>query len=314
MKNKQALSTKLNYAAAVLVMLLAGFIQVQAQSDRTFVSTAGFDSANCGAVTLPCRSFNVALANTNSGGTITALDTGLYDSFNIGISISVTLIAAPGVHAELPGITVNTTTSDTVVLRNLYVSKQGGGAGDGVKITSVGTLHIENCVLDSFSTGISFALNSSAQVFIDNTVVRNSVASGVVFFTNTGIIKASIKNSRFEKNGYTSGVGNGINVLKRARVTVSDSSANGNGGAGFAASGGDLNLENCESSNNTDGIISTGDETNSGNVLVSNTIATHNSNNGFRQSGTGVFNSLGNNVVRKNGTNTVGTINVINGT
>ena len=299
---------------AAFVMLVLCVSQTHAQSDRTFVSTAGIDSATCGSFNSPCRSFNVALPNTNDGGIVTALDSGLYDSFGIGIFISVTLTAAPGVHAELPGIIVNTTTTNTVVLRNLYVSKQNSGPSEGIKITGVGAVHIENCVVDRFSTGISFALNNSAQAFINNTVVRNCVADGITFFTNTGIIKASIENSRFENNGFTAGVGNGLNVSKRSKVTVRQSSANGNGAAGFTVSDGELNLENCEASNNKDGVVASGGESGVGNALVSNTIVTHNSQFGFRQIGMSVFNSRGNNTVRKNGTNTSGPITVISGT
>lgn len=240
---------------ATFTLLLLCVSQAHAQSDRAFVSTAGIDSATCGAFNSPCRSFNVALPNTNGGGTVTALDSGLYDSFNIWISIPVTLTAAPGVHAEVPGITINTvTTNDTVVLRNLYVSKRPGvTSDDGFKISSVGSLHIENCVVNGFNTGINFAINSSAQVVISDTIVRNSIGNGINFSTNTGLIKAVINHCRLENNGNFGPVGDGISVLKRSRVTVRDTVAAGNSGAGFVVTGGELNLENCESSNNADG-------------------------------------------------------------
>src|SRR5262245_51193696 len=92
---------------------LAVTSQVFAQSDRVFVSTAGVDSATCGGATSPCRNFNVAIPKTNAGGEVLALDSGVYDSFNVAIAISITLTAAPGVHAELPGITINTGNSST---------------------------------------------------------------------------------------------------------------------------------------------------------------------------------------------------------
>jgi hypothetical protein len=295
--------------------MLLGLSQASAQSDHTFVSTAGTDSEACGSFTSPCRSFNVALPKTNAGGEVMALDSGIYDSFNVGVSITVTLAAANGVHAELPGITVNTTTTDTVILRNLYVSKRTDvTSNEGIKVTSVGALHVENCVVNGFPTGISFALNAAAEVFINDTLVRNSNASGISFSTNAGLIKAAINHCRIENNGHFGPVGDGVSVLKRGRVTVRDTVSTGNNGAGFVVSGGELTLENCEASNNGDGVIAAGDSTLDGNALVSNTVVTHNSRDGFRQQGTGVLNSLGNNVVRKNGTNVFGTIGSVSGT
>jgi len=287
---------------------------VNAQSDRTFVSTSGIDSVTCGAFTSPCRSFNVALPKTNAGGEVTALDSGIYDSFNIGVAISVTLGAPNGVHAELPGITINTTTNDTVVLRDLYFSKRPYvTSSEGIKVTNIGSLHIENCVVDGFSTGISFALNAAAEAFINNTTVRNNNGNGISFSTEAGLLKTSIDHCRIENNGHFGPIADGVSVIKRARVTVRDTVSAGNNGAGFVVSGGDLTLENCEASNNNDGVISAGDATRNGTAVVSNTVVTNNSRDGFRQEGTGTFDSLGNNVVRRNGTNNFGTITGISG-
>ena len=299
MKNKQTSIIRINLAIIALVSALLCIGKANAQSDRTFVATTGTDSTTCGTQTSPCRSFNVALPKTNSGGEVIALDSGIYDNFNVGV------------HAELPGITVNTTNDDTIVLRNLYLSRRLEGASDGIKITRVGALHLENCVVHGFTTGINFALNDAADVFIQDTTVRNSIADGVTFFTNAGLIKASIDNSHFDHNG-TGGAYNGINVLKRSRVTARDSTASGNGSAGFVVSGGDLNLENCEAANNRDGVVTQSDSINMGTATVSNSIVTNNSRYGFYQLG-GTLNSLGNNVVRRNGTNILGAINVITG-
>jgi hypothetical protein len=324
LKTKMENNMKFKYIFITPTFILLGFAQAFAQLDRAFVATTGTDSATCGASGAPCRNFNAALARTNNGGEITALDSGIYDNSNTNtvITISVTLTAAPGVHAELSNtnnttdrILINAQTSDRVVLRNLYLSRQagpGGGLKSGVKIDRVGVLHIENCVIEGFNEGISFDLNNAAQVFIQNTSVRNNIADGILFFTNTGLIKASIENSHFDNNG-TGGAFNGVNILRKSRVTVRGSTASGNGSAGFAVSGGDLNLDNCEASNNRDGVVTAGDNLDTGTAVVSNSVITNNSRNGFYQLG-GTFNSLGNNVVRRNGTNSNGTINTISGT
>src|SRR5262245_3916964 len=112
-----------NIIGASLIVLMC-FVRAQAQSDRTFVSTHGADNTDCGSSDLPCRSFSFALTKTNPGGEVIALDSGIYDPLNIVISQSVTLTAAPGVHAELSNpliegdrINVNAGTGDDVVIR-----------------------------------------------------------------------------------------------------------------------------------------------------------------------------------------------------
>ena len=73
----------------------------------------------------------------------------------------------------------------------------------------------------------------------------------------------------------------------------------------------ELSCEECVSSNNGYGfavILSGGAAT----IRVSHSTATNNTSNGFVQSSTGVFESLGNNLVRGNtGGDTSGTITVI---
>jgi parallel beta helix pectate lyase-like protein len=94
---------------------------------------------------------------------------------------------------------------------------------------------------------------------------------------------------------------------------VRDSVATGNTGAGFNAPAGDLNLENCEASNNRDGVVASSTSTTTGTVTISNCLVTNNAQSGFLQDGGGVFQSRGNNTARRNGTNMSDTINVISG-
>src|SRR5258708_23976531 len=65
-------------ASALAVVLPA--VSAQAQSIRTFVSTAGSDSNPC-SLTQPCRHFSAAVAATAVGGEVDALDAGAYGSF-----------------------------------------------------------------------------------------------------------------------------------------------------------------------------------------------------------------------------------------
>lgn len=309
--------SRIIFPAAIFAIFIASSL-TSAQSDRNFVSVNGVDSATCGPVTDPCHTFNVAIPKTNSGGEVIALDSGVYDTFNIVVSVAMTLTAAPGVHAEISNpnsgdrITINTPTTDTVVLRNLYISKQsGGGASTGIKVTSVGALHIENCVINGFTNGIFFSLKNFAKAFISDTVIRNNIGDGIVFAST----EASVNHCRFEHNGIAgSTIANGMNVLEESRVTVRDSVAADNTGDGFVVNSGNLILDNSEASNNVNGITASSSGTSATRAFVSNCVVTNNGNIGLRQLGSGVLNSFGNNIVRRNGTNTSGTIGSVSGT
>jgi hypothetical protein len=63
--------TKIIVAAALAAALPA---PAHAQQPRTFVSPTGSDSNNC-SLAAPCRTFQVAITQTNSGGEIAALGT-----------------------------------------------------------------------------------------------------------------------------------------------------------------------------------------------------------------------------------------------
>ncbi|HEU5237728.1 MAG TPA: hypothetical protein VFU37_11330 [Pyrinomonadaceae bacterium] len=144
---------------AALVLTLTGSVVTRAESDRTFVSTAGTDSETCGDQTSPCRDFNAALNRTNAGGEVIALDSGIYALTNITITKAVTLTAAPGVHADLYNTTddnrITVDAGGIVVLRNLYIiGKPGGTNAFGVGVARVGNLQIKTCVIDRFSEGI----------------------------------------------------------------------------------------------------------------------------------------------------------------
>lgn len=65
---------------------------------RSFVASYGNDANPC-SVTLPCRSFNAALAQTVAGGEVIALDSAGYGTMTITQSASV--IAPAGVYAGI---------------------------------------------------------------------------------------------------------------------------------------------------------------------------------------------------------------------
>lgn len=314
---------KPRYIFAVFTLTFLCVANGFGQRDRAFVSLSGSDTANCGAQITPCKTFSGGLYSIASGGSVIALDSGIYDTINVTITKSATLMAAPGVHVEFfnnyinpDRITINAGSSSRVTLRNLYISNLSGqyaGQGNGIKVTSVGVLQIENCVIDGFATGLSVSLANSAQISLTSSVIRNNDEIGAYFTTSSGKVKVAIDGCHFDENRSSSGSdGYGVFVADNAKVTVRNSVASGNGLDGFVSynNGSSLNLDHCEASNNLNGV----DASSEGNVTISNSTVTQNSQYGLLQIGTGIIQSLGNNVVRHNGTNSYGTISIISGT
>jgi hypothetical protein len=93
---------RLTVVAAVLAAFAVS-LPAHAASNRTFVASYGLDAnaaTNC-ALGAPCRTFAGALAATNPGGEILALDSAGYGPVTIDRSVSIT--GPDGVYA---GITV----------------------------------------------------------------------------------------------------------------------------------------------------------------------------------------------------------------
>src|SRR5262245_18125005 len=106
----------------------------QAQLARTFVSSMGNDSNDCGRLS-PCRTFQRAHHTTLPLGEITVLDPGGYGAVTItkGISIINDGVGEAGVLVSggLIGITVNAGPDDRISLRGLTVKGIGYGNETG---------------------------------------------------------------------------------------------------------------------------------------------------------------------------------------
>ncbi len=149
------------------ILLVAFAVAITSAADglaapRTFVSITGADTNAC-SQTSPCRTFAGALVKTNTSGEIIALDSGIYG--NIQIDKSVTVLAAPGVHAAVGDdlkvgtpVTVTAPSNARVVLRNLYITARTlPQMARGIDFITGGALHIENCVIAGFKdVGIRF--------------------------------------------------------------------------------------------------------------------------------------------------------------
>jgi len=310
------------FALSIVLSLALTTLASAAVTKRAFVSVQHGSDANavnnC-SLTLPCRNFSTAIGVVLAGGEVVALDSGGYGP--VVISKAVTLTGPPGVYVAISAvtagssaITVSAGSADTVVLRGLTLTGLGGQ--EGINITSVGNLHVEGCVISGFAQhGILVNLTADgSQIFVNDSVMRNNGAQGIIITTTTGIVRASIDNSRAERNG-----NDGFFAYNRSWVTINRSVAAGNGtntgNAGFIAysdvfgATAQLNCEECVSTNNGYGfhvLIAASALTT---IRVSRSVATNNVL-GFAQSG-GTFKSLGNNLVVGNAQDTSGAIDPI---
>src|SRR5215217_2241307 len=108
-------------ALALLLTCVSLTMTARADGLRSYISPNGSDNRPCSR-TQPCRSFDGALAKTDAGGEIVAMETGTYEPTTIAKSI--TLAAAPGADIAIrvnsgSAVTINANAGDVVVLRGL---------------------------------------------------------------------------------------------------------------------------------------------------------------------------------------------------
>lgn len=303
---------------ALFVVSLALAAEAQALTPRTFVSSTGNNANDC-SFSAPCRNFAGAIPKTSTGGEVTALDSAFY-GFEITIDKSITLQAAPGVQAFVgdtrtrrTAVSIDTSESGVVVLRNLYISRARATAQEpttGIRVTRVGSLHIESCVVTGFTEyGILAADNvneglKSPKLFVKDTIIRNN-GTGILL----GSVQASIDRSRIENNG------TGVSISSQMLgATIRDSLMAGNSDYGLKiedllySGGAATNVENCVVTNNGTGIYSGLVSWNPANdpgpriVFVSHTMI---SGNDTGLAGNGHIRSFANNRLANNGTNGV---------
>jgi hypothetical protein len=294
-------------ALASLIFAFALSATTQAQT-RTFVSGLGSDANPCTRIS-PCRSFQRAHDVVIPGGEVIAIDSAGYGPITITKSVS---IIGDGNYAGIntrsgDGITISTA-GIAVNLRSLTIEGVRTG-NNGIIATDFTVLHIENCIVNGFSGDGIAVLPSAAgtrTVFIKDTIFRNNGGIGIDLLAGDGTaLIAAIEGTRTENNFY------GIFINgSGATVTARGCLASDNSDFGFrSSSGGVLNIESSVASNNHHG-ISTFD----GTVRVSTSTVTNNTGFGFLNSGSGTFESRGNNTLAGNnngGAQTSGTITAI---
>lgn len=284
---------------ATLLLLVAGpgfADSTQAPPNRVFVSARSGNDANpCNNILTPCQTLQGAVNQVAAGGEAIVLDSGGYG--RVSIDKSVKIEAPPGVLAfihpsSLEAIGIFAGASDVVVLRGLVLNV---GSSEGIRVDTVGELHVENCVIDGFSAGINFT--SPGKLFVLDTIIRNCSGAGITLTPNSGTLLAAIDHSRLDKNSTGLSVG-GLGAVT-VKASIKDSIAVGQGNVGLRAdtsTGGvsELNVENCLVANNGGTGIFSFQNGGVTTVRVSNTTVTDNA--------VGINNNVGQILSRSNNT------------
>src|SRR5207253_7584077 len=220
----------------ILGILALTVSAVFGQNNRSAVSLTGSDMATC-TVPDPCRTFDVAISKTNSGGEVVVLSTAGYGPFTVTKSVSI--ISPPAYHAAMAptsgtAITVNAPGA-TVVLRNLYLNSLG--ADTGVSIRSATIVHIEGLVVNYFGLNaveITGMISGTAELFVKDVEIRDNGQSGVLLSPASGNAVASIDHARLERNRIGLAADSGVDVSIRDTVAARNIEINfwfRNGGA-----------------------------------------------------------------------------------
>ncbi len=331
--------------ALVLTTTLLLAATAHAQLFRAYLapSPLGNDANPC-TLPAPCRLLPAALTAVASGGEIWMLDSANYNTAQVEITKSVTILAVPGA----VGSVVSTTGGNAlrigvaglkVALRNLViVPLPGTGGNSGIAVPSNSTLIIENCLIanmpqaaigafgggvlrisdstirDNGGDGISIQ-NGTNALIIRTTVTGNGSNGIFAYVTAAGTDTiVDIADSTISRNG--TGVRvfvDGVDAVITA--SIRDSRLLSNALHGVVANGGSASgtvhvavSNNIIANNDSAGIVLFGG---SAKVLATgNTISSNNI--GLWNTSTGLFESAGNNSVRNNfGQQTNGAITTV---
>lgn len=286
------------------VLVAAASTPLQALSARVFVTPIGKDTANCGALLSPCRTFAGAVAAVSPGGTVVPLTPGEYGPVTISKALT---IEANGVTALVQttgtAITVNAGPSDVVTLRGLVLTNPGRAA-QGILVNSAAAVHVEKCTISNFVDAVAAFSWGTGRLFLTDSTMRNNDQGLRATSTGAGL-DITIERCVFESNNA------GIVVQDGTRTAIRASIASGNLSGLIAQStvgSVDLTVADCLVSHNTGyGIDSEGS---SATVRVSASTVTGNQIGlvQYYPSGPSTLLSRGDNTVEANGTPTFGTI------
>jgi uncharacterized transporter YbjL len=238
----QQIATKILSCAT---MALAFTLSAHALTNQTYISATGSDSGTCSSAD-PCATITYALTQTKPGGEIVIATSGTYAPATVTQAVSV--IAASSVDASILTTTAgaNALTIDTTGNVSINgITLRGGGTGnDGILVTKVGVLRLNNMTIQHFAeNGIEFLSPSSEMAAYNSSLLDNGHDGLRVDASGAHVY---VEGSAFDKNVYAGG------DSVEGKLTISDSSAHFNT-IGFFANGGSVTLYNDRAIFNTTG-------------------------------------------------------------
>jgi len=270
----------------------------EAQVHRTFVSVNGNDANTCLTPAAACRTINAAITQVDANGEVIITTTGSYSGAAITKAVRINAPSGIVAFAALP-ITINAPAAN-VVIRGFTIKAVTPGSGVGITVTDVGTLLLENMVVDGWGTGVE--VNAAGSKFsVSNSTFRNNTDRAGIEFNAAA--NASVVMSQFENNAR----GILIDTAVTATVTASRSSFTGSSGSGLSvfSGGGVFAADRCLIANNSNQGIFLG----AGSVVrLSGSSIT---GNGTGVSTTGTFETFGTSGIRGNTTNVSGTLTAV---
>jgi hypothetical protein len=268
----------------VLLALAIGFLApllasapAHAQATRTWVSGVGDDANPCSR-TAPCKTFAGAISKTAASGEINSLDPGGFGAITITKAITLNCSATLGsiLVAGTISISISAGTGDIVVIRNLQLQGVGPTAGTpglvGIQINSAAAVSIENCVVTQFGQqGIKDVRSTGGKLFIRDTMISQNGGNGIdLAAASANSVEIVNTNSFNNAIGLHAATGNYATVQ---RSVFSNNTTGASPGGVSADSGALIQLDNVAITSNTTGVTSNG-----GNVRLSNSAVSFNSN------------------------------------
>jgi hypothetical protein len=261
-------------AASASLTLVA---PAHAASQRTFVRSDGADTGTC-SLALPCRSFNYAIGQTNSGGEVVILDTAGYGPMTINKAIKI--IGPSGVYGGISvlgaginpttGIVINAGDSDDVILRGLDITGVPTVAPlplIGIDIQNAGAVHIEKSSISNFPEDggacIQMITTKTVRLYVDDSFLRHCVTG---IFLNGGFVSSSrssviVDNTRIERgfnaNPATASIGvqmSGFLAVTLRNTVISRQTTAVRFDSNLASANNTLDIVNSTFGNNTNGL------------------------------------------------------------
>ena len=180
------MSTRTFRSASIALALSAAIAlpTSAAPSFRAYLSAAGRDDNPC-TLAAPCRLLPAAVAAVADGGEIWILDSANFNTGQVLVTKSVSILAVPGALGSLVTTAQSALQVEgagaTVALRNLVIGPLPGSAAPAIQVYS-GSLRMEHCVVNRTDSGVELHLSASAviadSVFRDHGTFAIAVDSG----------------------------------------------------------------------------------------------------------------------------------------